>query len=150
MQKLNLPEYSFNIIRRDNKLLIFDELRKKFMILTPEEWVRQNFAMYLINELKYPRGLIKSESGLKYNQLKKRTDIVVYDHEGRPFMVVECKAPEIAISQKTFNQVAEYNSVLRARYVAITNGLRHFCCGIDHRSRKIEFRPSFPSHNEAT
>lgn len=145
MQKLNLPEYKFKIVRRENKMLIFDELRKKFLVLSPEEWVRQNFVRYLMDMLKYPRALIKSEGGLNYHSLKKRTDIVIFDRLGHPFMVIECKAPGVNISQKTFDQVAQYNSVLRARYVALTNGLNHYCCGINHETRKVEFMTDFPS-----
>ena len=148
MQKLNLPEYQFNIVRRENKSLIFDELRKKFLILSPEEWVRQNFVRYLIHMLKYPRALIKSEGGLIYNNLKKRSDIVIFDRQGLPFMVIECKAPGVNISQKTFDQVAQYNSVLRARYVALTNGLNHYCCGINHDTKKFEFMAEFPNFSE--
>jgi len=150
MQKLNLPEYQFNIVRRDNKLLIFDNLRRKFLVLSPEEWVRQNFTRYLINQLKYPKGLIKAERGLSYNQLKKRTDIVIFGRDGLPFMVIECKAPAVSISQKTFHQVAQYNSVLRARFVAVTNGLKHYCCRIDHHTKNVEFLKDFPSFATAS
>ena len=103
MTKLNLPEYNFQIQKTAKGIQIFDSIRKKFVTLTPEEWVRQNFIQYLIEEKKYPVSLIAVETGLKYNRLKKRSDISVYDRKGAVWMIIECKAPEVKISQETFN-----------------------------------------------
>jgi hypothetical protein len=148
MHKLNLPSCDFNIREINGKPSIFDILRKKFIILTPEEWVRQHFVNLLINHYNYPKSLIKIESGLKYNQLQKRSDIVVYDRTGNIFLVVECKSADIGISQEIFEQVARYNFTLKARFVAITNGLKHFCCSIDHENQKYEFEKDLPVFGE--
>lgn len=130
MQKLNLPEYSFRIQKTEKGLQIFDSLRKKFIALTPEEWVRQNFIRYLIEEKKYPASLIAIETGLKYNRMQKRSDVTVFDKKGDTWMLIECKAPDVKISQETFNQVAVYNisGRTKTKFLAVTNGLKHYCC----------------------
>ena len=153
MQKLNLPEYSFRIQKTDKGLQIFDPLRKKFLVLTPEEWVRQNFIQYMVHEKKYPASLIAVETGLKYNRLKKRSDIIVHDRKGNVWLIVECKAPQITISQKIFDQAAIYNvsGKTKAKYLAITNGLKHYCCEMlsinankDDEQKKYKFLKNFP------
>ena len=144
MEKLNLPEYNFKIKNRDGKIAIFDSIRKKYVVLTPEEWVRQNLVEYLNQYLNYPKSLVKLESGLKYNQLKKRSDILVFDREGAPFMLVECKSPKVSINQKAFDQAAGYNYTIKAPYIVVTNGIKHYCCKIDHTSRKISFQAQLP------
>jgi hypothetical protein len=131
MYKLNLPDFDYNLKKAEGKVWIFDVIRKKFIVLTPEEWVRQHFVNYLITDLKYPRALIKVEGGLKFNQLSKRSDIVVFDREGHPWMVIECKSPTVALSQESLLQASVYNSSLRAKYITITNGLAHHCASID-------------------
>src|SRR5690606_27113443 len=93
MVDLNLPSFEYRIKKTEEKTFIFDEIRKKFVVLTPEEWVRQHFVHYMIGHLRYPRALINVETGLAYNQLRKRSDIVLYDRTGKPWMIVECKAP---------------------------------------------------------
>lgn len=130
MVKLNLPDYSFRIQESDKGIHIFDAIRKKFVALTPEEWVRQHFIRYLIEEKKYPSSLIAVETGLTYNKLKKRCDITIHNRKGEAWMLIECKAPEIKISQETFNQVATYNMAGKntTLYLAVTNGLNHYCC----------------------
>ncbi len=130
MVKLNLPDYTFRIQKSDKGMQIFDLIRKKFVALTPEEWVRQNFIRYLIEEKKYPSSLIAVETGLTYNKLKKRCDITVHNRKGEAWMLIECKAPEVKISQETFNQVATYNMAGKntTLYLAVTNGLNHYCC----------------------
>lgn len=136
MYKLNLPEFDFKLKKDGGKVWIFDGIRKKFIVLTPEEWVRQHFVHFLISEKKYPRSLIRVEGGLLYNKLKKRTDIVVYDRSGAPWMIVECKAPSLRISAITLSQAALYNSTLRAQYLCVTNGLTHLCAHINWQERK--------------
>ena len=146
MVKLNLSEYKFRIQKSEKGIQIFDPIRKKFVVLTPEEWVRQNFIQYLIEEKKYPVSLIAVESGLKYNRLKKRSDITVYDRNGKVWMIIECKAPEVKISQDTFDQAATYNmsGKTKTRFLGVTNGLKHYCCEIDHRGDKYNFLKDFP------
>jgi len=109
MQTLNLPTYNFKLKNSQNKTLIFDKLRKKYVVLTPEEWVRQHFVHFLIDQKKYPETLIAIEKQLTINNLKKRTDILIFNSDGKPEVVIECKAPSIKISQKTFDQIARYN-----------------------------------------
>lgn len=144
MQKLNLPSFEYNIREINGKAAIFDILRKKFVVLTPEEWVRQHFVNFLISHYKYPKSLIRLESGLKYNQLQKRSDIQVYDREGNIFLIVECKSADVKISQNTFEQVARYNFSLKARHIAVTNGLDHFCCSVDHEKSSYNFMKDLP------
>ena len=141
MVRLNLPEYSFRIQKTEKGLQIFDPIRKKFIALTPEEWVRQNFMQYLIREKKYPESLIAVETGLKYNRLKKRSDITVYDRKGKVWMIIECKSPKIKISQETFNQVAVYNmsGKTKTKYLAVTNGLKHYCCEMHSPSNEGDY-----------
>jgi predicted type IV restriction endonuclease len=127
MYKLNLPEYNPVLRKEDGKVWIFDMIRKKYIVLTPEEWVRQHFVHYLIYHLNYPKSLFRIEGSLTYNKLQKRSDIVIHDRDGKPWMLVECKAPNIKLTQKAFNQVAVYNMTIGARYVAVTNGMMQFC-----------------------
>lgn len=131
MVKLNLPSYNFELKQVDGKILIFDFLRKRFVVLTPEEWVRQHFIHYLINHLHYPKALIKVEGGLTFNTLSKRSDIVVFTREGVPWMVVECKSPDQKLRDRTIHQASTYNHSLKAKYIVITNGMSHVCCEID-------------------
>lgn len=144
--KLNLPEYNFRIRKTEKGLQIFDSLRKKFLVLTPEEWVRQNFIQYLIEEKKYPASLIAIETGLKYNKLQKRSDITVHDRKGNVWMIIECKKPDVKISQDTFDQVATYNMShkVKTRFLAVTNGLKHYCCELDYEQENYSFLKDFP------
>ncbi|MFA0963052.1 type I restriction enzyme HsdR N-terminal domain-containing protein [Roseivirga sp. BDSF3-8] len=148
MVKLNLPPYACRVERQAGKLVIFDPIRKKYLVLTPEEWVRQHFIAYLTNYLNYPQGLIRAEAGIKYNQMQRRSDIVVYDRSVSPLMLVECKAPEVKVSRKTFEQAAAYNKVLGAPYLIVTNGLSHFCCEIDHDKGTYDFIDAIPEYSE--
>ena len=147
--KLNLPEYQFKIkaSEKGGKVQILDITRKKFVVLTPEEWVRQNFIQYLIREKKYPVSLISTEAGLKYNQLKKRSDIIIYKGTS-PLVLIECKAPEIKISQKTFDQAAVYNTTLKAKYLIVTNGMNHYCCSLDQKKGAYVFFKEIPAYDE--
>ncbi|HRW62678.1 MAG TPA: type I restriction enzyme HsdR N-terminal domain-containing protein, partial [Bacteroidales bacterium] len=131
MEKLNLPTYSFNIKFIEQRKYIFDFIRKKYVILTPEEWVRQNFLKYLVEEKKYPASLIAVEKEFKLNNLSKRSDAVIYNKQGTPILIVECKAPEVKIGQNVFDQIARYNMVLNVKLLVVTNGLQHFCCKLD-------------------
>ncbi|APG64308.1 restriction endonuclease subunit R [Tenacibaculum todarodis] len=146
MQKLNLPTYPFKLKSNENKTLIFDKLRKKNVVLTPEEWVRQHFVMYLIEEKKYPVSLIAIEKQLTINNRKKRTDILIFNAEGKPDIIVECKAPKIKITQDTFDQIARYNLKLNANYLIVTNGLEHFYCKMDFENETYIFLKEVPNY----
>ena len=148
MTKLNLPEYNFRIRKTEKGLQIFDSLRKKFFVLTPEEWVRQHFIQYLIEEKKYPASLIAVETGLKYNKLQKRSDITVHDRKGNVWMIIECKKPEVKISQETFNQIAVYNmsQKTKTKFLSVTNGLKHYCCELDYEQGNYSFIKDFPEY----
>jgi hypothetical protein len=118
----------------EGKNYIYDRFRKKYLLLTPEEWVRQNFLILLIEEKKYSKNLIKLESGLKYNNLSKRSDILVYDNSGAPFLLIECKAQDVKISKKTLEQVSRYNLTIKAPFICITNWSKTYCFEIDFES----------------
>lgn len=149
MQTLNLPTYDFRFRKNsEGKMEIFDNIRKRFYQLTPEEWVRQNFAQFLISELGYPASLMALEKGLKLNGMQKRADIVQYNTDGKPILIVECKAPEIKLSQDTFDQAARYNMTLQVDYLIITNGLKHYACKVDYVNHKIDFLQSIPHFEE--
>ena len=125
MQNLNLPKFEYKLLAKNNKLHIFDIIRKKYVFLSPEEWVRQHFIHYLISS-GYLRSLISIENQLKLNKRNKRADIVAYDTSGSPFLLVECKAPNVKLGQTTIEQAAQYNQSKRAPYLAVTNGIFHF------------------------
>ena len=147
MQKLNLPTYTFKLKSNENKTLIFDKLRKKYVVLTPEEWVRQHFVEFLIQDKKYPISLIALEKQLTINNRKKRTDILVFNADGNHDIIVECKAPNIKITQDTFDQIARYNLKLKANYLIVTNGLEHFYCKMDFENETYIFLKDFPNYN---
>ena len=146
MQKLNFPEYKFRFKSNENKRLIFDVIRKKFLVLTPEEWVRQHVIQLLINEKNYPISHINVEKQLKLHNTTKRYDIVVYNSDGSIQLIVECKAPAIKISQDTFDQVARYNLVLNSGYLMVTNGLEHYFCRMDLENEKYVFLKDLPNY----
>ncbi len=139
LQPLNLPPYPFKITDRDGKLFLFDELRKKEILITPEEWVRQHFIQYLINQKKYPKTLIKIEGGLKLHGMQRRSDILVHNHKGGKIMLVECKAPFVAVDQKVFDQAANYNIVHKVPLLVVTNGLVNHCAQIDLKNGSYVF-----------
>lgn len=130
----------------EEKTYIFDVVRKKYLLLTPEEWVRQNFIQYLNKVKKYPLGLMGVEQMVKYNSLKTRADIVMYNTEGKANIIVECKAPDVKITQDTFNQIAKYNSQLKVKYLLVTNGMNHYCCKMDYESNRITFLEEIPNY----
>ncbi|MBK9391059.1 MAG: type I restriction enzyme HsdR N-terminal domain-containing protein [Bacteroidetes bacterium] len=148
MKELNLPQYSFKITGSEGNEMILDQIRRKFVRLTPEEWVRQNFVQYLINEGKYPPGLIAIEIMFSLNKLKRRVDILIHDRQGRPVMIVECKEPEVKIDEKVFDQIVAYNMALKVPYIVVTNGIDHYACRIDHAENKWEFLMVIPLYED--
>lgn len=144
MQELNFPHYTFKIKTSENKTVIFDIVRKKYLVLSPEEWVRQHVIHYLHFEKKYPLSLMSIEKQLKVNSLTRRTDLVVYNTMGNPFIIVECKAPSVSISQDTFDQIARYNLSLNANYLYVTNGLNHYYSMMDHLNQSFIFLHELP------
>lgn len=144
MQTLNLPSYTFKIKQNGLRTQIFDAIRKKYVVLSPEEWVRQNFLQYLIQDKKYPASLIAVEAGLKYNQLQKRMDVLVYNKQGCAHLMVECKAPEVKITQDAFDQIARYNMVFKVKYLIVTNGIHHFCCLMDYDTNTYRYLEQIP------
>ena len=147
MQKLNFPTYSFRFKNSENKRLIFDGIRKKFVVLQPEEWVRQHCVEYLIQVKNYPKSWINVEKELKINNLKKRYDIVVFNPDGSIHLVVECKAPTVPISQDTFDQIARYNLKLKATYLMVTNGINHYYCQMDFENERYAFLKDIPDYS---
>ena len=144
MQKLNLPEIDAKLKKEEGKVWIFDIIRKKYVVLTPEEWVRQHFIHFLIHELKYPKSLFRIESSLTYNKLQKRSDILIFDRDGKPWMLVECKSADIRLSQNALNQEGDYNMTVNAKYIAVSNGRIHFCCEAAKHGEASIFLNSFP------
>jgi hypothetical protein len=141
LPKLNFPDYQFKITTSEpgQSSKIFDIVRRKYVALTPEEWVRQNLLQYLITEKKFPASLIAIEAKLKVNELLKRTDLVVYNNLLQPLLIAECKAPAVSITQKAFDQAARYNLTLNVKYFVLTNGLQIYCCRMNHEEKKYEF-----------
>jgi len=147
VQNLNFPTYSFRLKNSENNTHIFDVIRKKFVVLQPEEWVRQHCVQYLINEKNYPISLINVEKVVLINGLKKRYDIVVFNPDGSLALVVECKAPKVKITQAAFDQIARYNLTLKASYLMVTNGLNHYFCTMNHDLESFEFLETLPNYN---
>jgi len=148
MQKLNLPTYNFNIKESENnKDQIFDEVRRKFVALTPEEWVRQNFVKYLIEEKHYPKGLIAIEMTLNISNNKQRCDVVCFDKKAQPLIIIECKAPKVKITQEVFEQAARYNMNLHTSFLIMTNGMNHYCCKIDYTNKKVMYLKDIPNYD---
>ena len=142
--KISFREYDFRIRAGGKSREVFDVVRKKFVALTPEEWVRQHWIHYLIEEMKYPRSLIASEMPMKLHKLRKRCDIIVHDRRGEPFLAVECKAPEVKLTQKALDQISRYNLTLRVKYLVISNGHESYCCEIDLEKKKFSFAGGLP------
>ena len=146
IMKLNLPEYQFSIRQSSTSKEIFDAFRKKYVTLTPEEWVRQNFIRFLVEEKGFPASLIAIEKGLTINGKPRRFDAVAYNNNGEPLMLIEFKAATVKISQKVFEQIATYNQQLKVKYLIVSNGLKHYCCQIDFATRSIWFLPEIPEY----
>tara|TARA_B100000497_G_scaffold51800_2_gene59655 strand:- start:1747 stop:2202 length:456 start_codon:yes stop_codon:yes gene_type:complete len=146
VKDLNFPSYNFRIKNSENNTHIFDVIRKKFVVLQPEEWVRQHCIQFLINEKNFPVSLINVEKRVQINGLNKRYDIVVFNSDGSIYLIIECKAPEVKISQSAFDQIARYNLVLKASYLMVTNGLNHYFCTMDHHLGSYIFLKKLPSY----
>lgn len=144
MRDLNFPKFQFRFKSSENKLFIFDEIRKKYVMLTPEEWVRQHVVHFLINVKKYPKSYINVEKIVKLNDMNKRYDIVVFDPKGNIFLLVECKEPQVEITQGVFDQIARYNSSLNAQLLMVTNGLNHYYCKLDYENKEYQFLADLP------
>jgi hypothetical protein len=146
MQELNLPEYEFKIESKAEGNFIFDIARKKHVALTPEEWVRQHWIHYLSKELNYPISLMIVEAGLKVNNLQKRADIVIYNQLKQPYLIVECKAPDINLTNEVFSQIINYYSSIRAEILIVSNGLKHVCFKFNHATKQTEFLNEIPAY----
>ena len=145
MPQLNLPKVALKTKSVEGTIQVFDVIRKKYFVLTPEEWVRQHFIHYLNNEKNYPMGLMGVEKMVKYNALKTRADILLYTTKGKAKMIVECKAPNVKITQDTFNQIAKYNFKLKVQFLVVTNGMQHFCCKMDYEKNINCFLEEVPA-----
>lgn len=146
MHQLNLPQYEVNIKKKDGAIKILDTLRRKFVTLTPEEWVRQHFVHYLQSHKGYPPALMANEVGLTFNGMTRRCDTVVYGRQGaQPLMIIEYKAPNVELTQKVFNQICRYNMVLEVNWLVVSNGLRHYCCRLDKQKGEYVFLQDIPT-----
>lgn len=143
---LHLPPVNLRIREEDGETKAFDPLRGKWVVLTPEEWVRQHFASWLQSELNYPASLMANEIGIEVNGTRRRCDTVVFNRDGKPHIIVEYKAPDIKITQNVFDQVVRYNMTLRATYLVVSNGLTHYCCRIDYSANTYHFIPRIPDY----
>ncbi len=148
LPELNLPAYNFRITGPPGSEMIFDTIRRRFVRLTPEEWVRQNFIKYLHEEGNYPLGLIGVEVTFTMNRLKKRVDILVHDREGEPAMIIECKSYNIGLDEKVFDQIVTYNMRFKVPYIVVTNGMINYACKIDHENKRWEYLMAIPQYEE--
>ena len=148
MQKLNLPSYNFKIRKNNKNYEIFDSIRKQYVSLSPEEWVRQNFIRFLVEEKQYPEMLIAVEKSIKLNRMIRRPDIVIYDKTTKAKLIVECKAPSVKITQNTIDQIVRYNMTLKVDYLVVTNGLNHYCIQINYKENKHNFINEIPDFQE--
>lgn len=145
MLELSLPAFEYKVKKQSGTVMIFDIIRKKFVVLTPEEWVRQHVIHYLIEVKHFPVALLAVEREIDLYGLRRRFDVVVFDRTGNPWLLVECKAPSVVLNRQVFDQAFRYNITLEAPYVAITNGVKHFCGKIE-RSRGFVFLSDFPDY----
>ena len=148
MLSLNLPPYATKIAVRDGKNTIWDIIRRKYVALTPEEWVRQHFVHFLVEHKGYPASLLANEVALTLNGTSRRCDTVLYDRTLSPRMIIEYKAPHIPITQKVFDQISRYNLVFRVDYLIVSNGLSHYCCRMDYARQSYQFLTDVPSYSE--
>lgn len=146
--KIIIPAYDFNIRHQDGQARVYDGIRKKFVAFTPEEWVRQHWLRFLVEEKNYPRSLIAVEYSLKVNHLSRRCDIAVFGRNGKPQLIVECKAASVKLTQKVFDQIARYNLALKVRYLVVSNGKQSFCCIIHSEQGTYDFLEDLPSRDE--
>lgn len=148
METLNFPAYTYRVRTHGQSKQIFDSIRKRFVALTSEEWVRQHIISYLVNEKKFPASLMAVEMSLKLNTLAKRADVVIFNNYGKPVVLVECKAPEVNVSQSSFDQAARYCIPTGIKLVILTNGINHYCAEIDRANQKYKFLSEIPSYSE--
>jgi hypothetical protein len=148
MMQLNLPHFTFRTTQKEGKTLIFDAYRHRWVKLNPEEWVRQHFVRYLVEEKHYPASLMALERSLRFNSQDFRADVVAFATSGKPLLIVECKAPEVKITQKVFDQIVRYNFEFQVDFLIVTNGLSHFCCQIDKTNQTYEFLKEIPEYSE--
>ncbi|MBR5391748.1 MAG: type I restriction enzyme HsdR N-terminal domain-containing protein [Prevotella sp.] len=148
MYRLNLPSYEIKIAERQGKRMIFDVLRRKYVALTPEEWVRQHFVHYLIEHKQYPQGLLANEVQLQVGDKSLRCDTLLYNKETKPRMIIEYKAPTVALSQKVFDQITVYNYLLHVDYLIVSNGMQHICCRLDHEHQQYTYLEDIPMYQD--
>ena len=147
MLELNLPPFDKKITNKDDKAFILDVIRRQYVALTPEEWVRQHFVHFLIEHKGYPQSLMANEVQLKLNGMSRRCDTVVYDRALRPRVIIEYKAPSVSITQKVFEQICRYNMVLQVDYLIVSNGMAHYCCKVDYANRSYTFVEDIPEYS---
>jgi hypothetical protein len=148
MYELNLPPYEIRVVERSGHRQIFDALRRKYVALTPEEWVRQHFTHFLMNHKGYPQALLANEVELRLGDKRLRCDTLLYTSEMQPRMIIEYKSPTIQLQQKTFDQIAAYNLLLKVDYLVISNGMEHYCCRMDYERRSYEFLQEIPEYSQ--
>ncbi len=148
MHDLNLPRYEIKVVAQDGKRMIQDVLRRKYVALTPEEWVRQHFIHFLTEHKGYPKGYLANEVELKVGDKKMRCDTVLYDASLRPRMIIEYKAPSVRLTQKVFDQITAYNFLLKVDYLIVSNGLQHYCCRMDYETQTYAFAREVPDYND--
>lgn len=149
MYELNLPTFDFRLKKENSVVFIFDVIRKKFVKLTPEEWVRQHVVHFLLEQKHYPASLMNVEVGMEIQTMRRRADIVCYESDGGVRLITECKAPEVKITQTVFEQIAQYNMRLKAKYLLVTNGLEHFVCEINAEQKTYTFLQDIPPYKTA-
>lgn len=150
MEELNLPKAELKTKAKDGKTLVFDPLRRRYVTLTPEEWVRQHFVRFLIDHKGYPSACIGNEVSLTLNGTHKRCDTVVYGRHALPAMIIEYKAPSVSITQRVFQQICRYNMALKVSWLVVSNGVQHYCCHIDYERGTYSFTPDIPTFSDVT
>ena len=148
MYRLNLPQYEIKINQRQGKPYILDTLRRRYVSLTPEEWVRQHFVHFLIEHKGYPQALLANEVELRLGEKRLRCDSVLYNREAKPVMIIEYKAPTIALSQRVFDQISAYNMLLHVDYLIVSNGMQHYCCRMDYENHSYTFLTDIPDYGD--
>lgn len=150
MYALNLPSFDAKIRKSGSGSEIFDPLRRKYVSLTPEEWVRQHFVHYLVNEKRYPASLMANEAAIKLNSLTRRCDTIVYNNKLEPLAIIEYKEPNVPVSQQVFDQIVRYNIVLKVRYLIVSNGMTHYCCRMNYNTMSVEYLQEIPDYTVLT
>ncbi|MFA6360613.1 MAG: type I restriction enzyme HsdR N-terminal domain-containing protein [Dysgonamonadaceae bacterium] len=150
MLQLNLPLFEPKLKKIEGEVYIFDQIRRKYLFLSPEEWVRQSFLNYLINHKEYPHSLMKNEAIIKLNNMTRRCDTVVYNNLLEPLVIIEYKRPDIKIEQSVFDQIVRYNTVLKVDYLIVSNGMQHFCCKMNYANQSYIFLEEIPEYGKLT